>query len=72
MLKDEVKHELVQCADVFSDDHPAGSPLKQNHEFHIQPEEGAKPRRSGVYRLSEYELLDFKKQLADSMRKGFT
>lgn len=56
-VKDKAKDELVEYADVFPEDLPAGLLLKRNHNSRIQLEEGATPHRSGIYRLSESELI---------------
>ena len=52
-------------------DLPAGLPPERSQEFHIELEEGAKPHRSGIYRLSESELVELKSQISGLIQKGF-
>jgi len=66
-----VQELLAEYADVFPKDLPAGLPPKRSREFHIELEEGAKPHRSGMSRLSESELAELKSQISGLTQKGF-
>jgi len=66
-----VQELLAEYADVLPKDLPAGLPPERSQEFHIELEEGAKPHRSGIYRLSESELVELKSQISGLIQKGF-
>lgn len=68
-VKGKVNDVLREYADVFPDELPAGLPPKRNHELRIQLAEGAKPHRSGIYRLLESELVEIKKKRTDMTHK---
>jgi len=47
-------HQLLsEYEDVLPKHLPAGLPRERSRAFHIELEEGAKPHRRGMYRLSE-------------------
>eukprot|EP00170_Pyropia_yezoensis_P000404 contig_2224_g405 len=69
--KNEVQQILKEYADVFPAELPDGLPPERSHKFSIKLTDDAEPRRSGIYRLSEWELDELKTQLATLIRKGF-
>lgn len=69
--KKEVQEILKEYADVFPDELPDGLPPERSHKFSIKLTDDAQPRRSGIYRLAEWELEELKTQLAGLIRKGF-
>jgi len=66
-----VQQLLAEYEDVFPKNLPAGLPPERSREFHIELEEGAKPHRSGMYRLSESDLAELQSQIAGLTQKGF-
>ncbi|KAK1867157.1 hypothetical protein I4F81_009666 [Pyropia yezoensis] len=69
--QNEVQQILKEYADVFPAELPDGLPPERSHKFSIKLTDDAEPRRSGIYRLSEWELDELKTQLATLIRKGF-
>ena len=67
----EIKQLLEEYKDVFPDDLPPGLPPERLHPFRIELADGAKPHKSGIYRLSESELEELKRQLKGLIDKGF-
>ena len=66
----ELREILDEFKDVFPDDLPPGLPPKRDPDFRIELEPGAVPQRRGIYRLSETELQEMRRQLAGLLEKG--
>lgn len=61
--KIDVQGTLRECADVFPDELFYGLPPERRHQLSIELTEDARRRRSGVYRLAEWELEELKTQI---------
>ena len=67
--KNDVREISRERADVFPEKRPDGLPPERSHFFCIKLTENAQPRRSGIYRLSGWELGELKAQLSILIRK---
>ena len=56
-----IKKVLESCKDVLPEKHPQGLPPKRNYEFHIKLKEDATPQKKGIYRMSNKEMEEMKK-----------
>ena len=65
-----VQDALAEFKDVFPSELPPGLPPKREQDFHIDLSPGATPQKKGVYRLSEAELQEMRRQLAELIDKG--
>ena len=68
---EDIQKMLEEFSDVFPDKLPKGLPPRRKYDFKIELEEGAKPVKKGLYRLSEKELEELRKQLDELTDSGF-
>ena len=62
---------VKEFSDVFPDDLPKGLPPKRAADHKIELEPGQIPPSRPTYRMSQPEMDELKKQLAELMEKGF-
>jgi hypothetical protein len=62
---------VKEFSDVFPDDLPKGLPPKRAVDHKIELEPGQVPPNRPTYRMSQPEMDELKKQLAELMEKGF-
>ena len=67
----ELARLLEEYKDIFPNELPPGLPPERSQEFKINLDKDAVPRKSGIYRLSEIELEELKKQLKTLIQQGF-
>ena len=67
----EIKNLLKEFEDVFPDEIPKGFPPQRKHDFKIDLKENATPQKKGIYRLSEREMEELRKQLDELLEKEF-
>ena len=67
----EIQNLLDQFTDVFPDEIPKGFPPKRKHDFKIELQEDAKPQKKGIYKLSEPEMKELRRQLDELLEKEF-
>lgn len=67
----EIDALLSEFADVFPEKLPKGLPPNRSKNFDIQLTEDAKPRKSGLYRMSPAELKELRKQLDELLEAEF-
>lgn len=66
----KIQDVLEEFKDVFPDDLPDGLPPQRESDFHIELTSDATPQKKGIYRLSDSELQEMRRQLAELLRKG--
>lgn len=52
----DVQKTFKIFSDVFKEKLPRGFPPRRKHEFEIELQEGEKPQKKGVYRVSDKEM----------------
>ena len=62
---------ITEYKELFPKELPPDLPPKRHIEHRIDLIEGAKPPSTEMYRMSEYELTELKKQIDDLLAKGF-
>ena len=67
----DIERILQEFDDVFPEKLPKGLPPKRIQEFKIDLEEGAKPQKKGLYRLSEKESKELREQLDELLESEF-
>ena len=67
----EIQNLLDQFTDVFPVEIPKGFPPKRKHDFKIELQEDAKPQKKGIYKLSEPEMKELRRQLDELLEKEF-
>ena len=66
----EIQQLLGEFKDVFPSDLPPGVPPSRGLEHEIELESGAKPPVKQAYRMSDHELEELRKQLAELLESG--
>ncbi len=66
----EIRNALEDFKDVFPDELPDGLPPERGENFHIELTKDATPQKKGIYRLSDSELQEMRRQIAELLRKG--
>ena len=67
----DVQSILNEFTDVFPDKIPKGMPPKRKYDFQIELKEDAQPQKKGLYRMSEKELTEVRKQLDELLENEF-
>src|ERR1700682_375681 len=68
----DASHIITEFKDVFPEDLPSGLPPRREVDHHVELEPGQSPPSKPTYRLSQPEIDELKKQLADLLAKGYT
>ena len=71
VLDDEATNIVNEFKDVFPDEPPKGLPPKRTVDHRIELEPGQQPPSRPTYRMSQPEMDELKKQLAELMDKGY-
>lgn len=67
----EIQSTLNRYRDVFPEKLHKGLPPKRKYDFKIEQQDGTQPQMKGLYRLSDNELEELKKQLDDLFQSEF-
>ena len=70
-IPSEIRTILKEFSDVFPDKLPQGLPPERKHDFKIELMEDATPQKKGLYKLSEKELQELRKQLDELLELEF-
>jgi len=62
---------LSEFSDVFPEKLPPGLPPKRGQDFRIELKPDSAPQKKGLYRLSDLELAELRKQLDELLESGF-
>ena len=67
----DIQKMLKEFSDVFPDKIPKGMPPKRKYDFKIKLKEDSQPQKKGLYRMSEKELKEVRKQLDELLENEF-
>ena len=70
-LHPEAKKLVLKYKELFPDDLPKGLPPIRSIDHRIDLVTGAEPVNGAIYRMSDHELKELKKQLEDLLNHGF-
>ena len=70
-MSPEIRKILNNFSDVFPEKLPKGLPPKRKHDFKIELKEDALPQKKGLYKLSDKELRELRKQLDELLENNF-